>query len=53
MYLGIYLKKNNKTTSEKRPNKPKRGKKRKKKRRKKDRNEQDWSPAPSTRCNFT
>ena len=31
MYLGIYLKKNNKTNKKKRPNKPKREKKERKK----------------------
>ena len=41
MYLGIHLKKNNKTKT---------GKKRKKKRPKKERNEQGSNPAPSARC---
>ena len=43
MYLGIYLKKNNKTNKYKKTKQTKTGKKRKKKRRKKERNEQDFS----------
>ena len=53
IYLGIYLKKNNKTSKQKKTKQTKTGKKRKKKRGEKESNEQHSNPAPSTRSDFT